>query len=220
MDRRLIGIPIVLLLILPSIITAHAITPVQTTEQSLLREETVLPEELTEEQVLELLESVSLGTIFTNIEQYLDTKHTLPLFRSSLNQGIRDLETQGIRRSHTLRDLFTSSLFKLERTKNRCFLVSILPRRTVVSTIIQPTVINLTAVNTSFGEFPLQLELFVKIVPLIDRISTTQYGTIRPQLTQKTLWWPAVGARITFAEWFTLGIVAFGPRIKWTRSIE
>jgi len=217
MKIQVIGVLLVFVLIIPGLGVGHAVSP-SAEEQLLLAEEVEIPEELTEEDVLLLLEAVTMDDIFTTLEDFCSTHATSPLFQSSLLKGIDQAERLGLRRSHTLRDIFSFLFTQKELTKHRWFLMSILPRRAVVNTYMQPMVINLTSVNTSFGEFPIQLELFVKTIPFLDRIQTTQYGTIRPQLTQKTVWWPAVGGRITFAGWFTLGILAFGPRIKWTRT--
>jgi hypothetical protein len=217
MKVRLYCILFVTVLLLPSLVTGQAISPT-VEEHEVLATEVDVPSEITDEDILLVLESITLDEIFAHVEEYSTSLGASSWITTSFQRGLTQAEDLGIRRSHTLRDLFTFFIGKKETTKHRWFLCAVLPRRAIVSTYMPSTVVNLTHVNTSLGDIPIQLELFVKTIPLLDRIQTTQYGILRPQLSQKTVWWPAIGVRITFGGWFTLGIIAFGPRIQWTRE--
>ena len=179
--------------------------------------------ELSDSSIEEILDSLTIRNVIESIIGHIQNKIQDSSYKTmmlrALEDGIQALERLGIASRMTLleaRDILASGIFNQGGAEYRSFLINILPTRATVSTLLPPYQINISN-NPQYPALTVKLELFTKIIPFIDRIVTKQSGIIRPQLTQSATIWPAIGGRITVAG-FTLGILAFGPRIKWTRG--
>jgi len=172
-----------------------------------------------------LLDSLTIGEIVDLLRQQMNenTRGQVPMAPAllfSLDQGVQSLEQLGIQPTTTLgklRNLLSTTQSTLKATKYRPFLIGILPIQATVSTILPTIIINLTTIPTMIGNVSVKFEIFTKVVPFVDRIVARQIGLPKMRLTESSIIWPTIGGRITIAG-FTIFIVAFGPRIRWTRG--
>ena len=224
MRKKIVVFTLVLMLVLTSVpvfASQEVASPVIQNQQPLQSIDDIDPAVIDE-----LLNSLTIGEIIVLIQQQINTN--IPedsvmasLLRTSLDQGVQSLDQLGLKPSTSLfktKNILGNDRNNLRNTKHRPFLISVLPKQTTVTTIlIAPMKMNLTNVSTPLGNVPVKLEVFIKIIPFVDRVITRQGGLVLPRLTESSIIWPTIGGRITIAG-FTLFIVAFGPRIRWTKA--
>ncbi|MFH1101612.1 MAG: hypothetical protein V1726_06225 [Methanobacteriota archaeon] len=192
---------------------------------------TILPDTQTNDSeaqnlfIEEILESITINDLISILKNQLQNtslahQPTTPLLLQSLDQSTQTFTELGIYPTTNLREtqtILNTEIINQNKIKYRPFLFNVLPWITTVSTILPTYNINLTELPTPLGNLTVKLEVFMKIIPVLDRITTRQFGIITPRLTQSSTIWPAIGGRITVSG-ITLVIIAFGPRIKWTRG--
>jgi hypothetical protein len=174
-----------------------------------------------EAEVEVLLNSVTLGSIIEQIKEHVRQRisnlYYKGLFTTCIADGVNELKTFGITSDMTLKevdDALQTGLFNRKSDRYLPFMINVLPTFAIVSTMLEPMVFNLTEDSPSDILY-YKVELFVKIIPFLDLIITEQVGLLR-SLTQSTFLWPAAGGRLMLGK-FTIALLAFGPRIHWTR---
>ena len=230
MNKKIFAIAVITMFLITGLTTIPAqIVPVSLNNNEITTQNNNIDQpddiKLSESTLLEILDSVTIGDLVELLRDYVqDNSHEMPyktMMMRFLENGIQSMEKLGLTSKTTLfkaRDLLSFSFFDRGQVKYRSFLINILPLQATVSTIIPSYEVNISKIEVNpFGNLTVKFELFVKVIPFIDRITTRQFGILRPLLTQSAIIWPTIGGRITIAG-FTLFILAFGPRIKWTRA--
>jgi len=180
---------------------------------------------LNQDTLEELLNSLTIQDVTTLLQNYvnentLDHDCISTQLSSSVTQGIQDLTQYGITQTMSFRDIknrLGNARFTSKNVQYHSFLISILPVQTTIRTVLPRHQSNLTHIPTALGNITIKIEIFTKVLPFLDRVVVRQGGYLRPRLTESSILWPTLGGRITAAG-FTVAIVAFGPRIKWTQG--
>jgi len=161
-----------------------------------------------------LLETTTIGTVTALIKDYL---HQMPYssrfkerFTKYLEQGLFEMEKLGITSEKNLLEtqiIVTNEPLLKNPFKSHRFLMNINPDSVNIETTIPTYIENQTGDNYT-------IEIFIKLIPLVDSIQTIQRIIIRKFYQESSLLWPAIGLRI-IEDGETVFIIAFGKGITW-----
>ena len=166
-----------------------------------------------------MLESITIETMTSLIKDRLGQ---LPInsrlkerFARYIEKGINEMNMMGITSEKNLvetQNILTDGLLNPKRPKTHIFLMSLYPDSVDITTMIPTYIENLTGDEWQDNT---TIEIFVKLIPLFDSVSTSQRVIIRKLRQTTSIVYPAIGARIR-QDNSTLFIAAFGPGIKWS----
>ena len=213
MKKKVVSLMIISMFLVTGFITS--VQSIETMKQNITTSQPQLP---TSSESCPL-ESITIDTMTTLIKNRL---HQMPYtsrfkarFTRYIEMGIKEMEKLGITPEKNLietQTLLTESPLPLKPSKKHFFLMNLYPDSVDITTTIPTYIENLTgedwADNTT-------LEIFVKLIPLIDSIETVQRIILRKLYQEASSLLPAIGARIR-KDNSTVFIVAFGPGIKWS----
>jgi hypothetical protein len=165
------------------------------------------------------IQNITIKSFTDMIMAHLDkTSHSTKFkerFQRYIATGINKMSEFGITSEKTLdeaQDILSDGFFTVGRPTTHFFLFNLYPDFVDITVTLPIYVENLTGEqwqeNTTF-------EVFIKLIPLFDDISTSQRVIIRKLYQKTSVLWPVIGGRIRQNN-STLVMAAFGPGIKWT----
>ena len=167
-----------------------------------------------------IFESITLGRFISEIKEQLNKVPLSSRFKARLvnfiESGINEMEKMGINSEKNLletEDTLSNGLFDRLKDRSHNFLMNFYPDSVDILTVIPPFEVNLSENNESENSSK-KLEVFIKLIPVIDSI-TTENRIIFRILRQSSIVWPAIGGRI-LEDNSTTFILAFGPGIQWS----
>jgi len=168
------------------------------------------------------LESLTIGLLTELITNHLQkTPYPIKLkekFLQYLDKGINEMNELGITSEKNLfetQDILSDGFFTVGRPTTHFFLLNLYPDFVDITVTLPTYIENLTGDEWQDNT---TLEIFVKLIPLLDSIDTSQRVIIRKLYQKTSVLWPVIGGRIR-QDNSTLVMAAFGPGIKWTWRI-
>lgn len=170
-----------------------------------------------------VLESITVDEVITLIKeqlhQIISNSRLRLLLMKCIENGISEMGEMGITSEKSLMEteniMSTGKFFNIKPRGIHRFMINIDPDAVLLSTTLPSREIDLTGDNESENK---TLEIFVKLIPLLDSVSTEQRLIIRKLHQRTALLWPAIGARIIEGDETTF-ILAFGKGIYWSFRI-
>lgn len=152
--------------------------------------------------------------LYEKLQHYPLNPQIRLILQHSIDEGMKDLETMGVSFKENILNPQKSSvempLKLLKRT--HVMLLNFYPDVVNISLTLRPFVTNLSS-NITGQNTTHTLEIFIKLIPVIDFVKTEQRIILRKVYQNTPLLWPSIGCRI-LEENTTVFIIAFGPGMQ------